>query len=146
MIDFWMFGCLIFEMMTGKAPFDHKNRKTLFDMINAGCYKLNLIPDPKARDIVSKLLVINPTARLGANGMDGILNHPFFEEIDFKAISKRKAESPLKDLVVLGQMESTVLNPSMDNESSPKLVIENFSWVKKRRLTSYADDDYNYLK
>ena len=102
MIDFWMFGCLIYEMITGKAPFDHKNRKTLFDMINAGCYKLNLIPDAKARDIISKLLVVNPTARLGANGASTIFSHPFFEEIDFKAISKRKKESPLKDLVVIG--------------------------------------------
>ena len=43
-------------------------------------------------------------------------------------------------------MDAEVHNPSMDNESSPKVIVENFSWVKKGRLTSFADDDYNYFK
>ena len=42
--------------------------------------------DPQARDMVEKLLVINPSMRLGAGdsmGYPSIKSHPFFENIDF---------------------------------------------------------------
>ena len=32
-VDWWAIGCLIFEMVTGKAPFKGKNRKKLHDAI-----------------------------------------------------------------------------------------------------------------
>lgn len=142
MIDFWMLGCLIFEMLTGKAPFDHKNHKTLFDMIKAGCYKLHLVEDPIARDIVSKLLEINPALRLGVNGIKQVITHPFFRDIDFKKLSRRAIQSPLKEHVQLNTMENVILNPSDDDYFlTPQQTVENFSWVKRATMSGYPEDD-----
>ena len=32
-VDWWCFGCLIYEMMTGRPPFESENRNELFEMI-----------------------------------------------------------------------------------------------------------------
>lgn len=39
-----------------------------------------------AKDLISKLLVINPLERLGAIEMEHLKQHPFFEGVDFSCI------------------------------------------------------------
>lgn len=151
MVDFWMLGCLIYEMLVGKSPFAHKNKKTMFDMINAGCYKESLVTDPVAKDLISKLLVINPRNRLGSQGVKMMTKHPFFKDIDFKQLMKRELESPLKSLVVVRHInESVVNNPNStsqyidlpDSQSAPQMHLEKFSWVKLRKQPSDIDTDF----
>ncbi len=61
-IDIWSVGVLIFEMLTGEAPYDTKNimqnpkdeyRKRILS-------KLPMNVSPECQDILSKLLRINP--------------------------------------------------------------------------------------
>jgi serine/threonine protein kinase len=33
MVDFWTFGCILFEMLVGEQPFYHKNHHLMFDSI-----------------------------------------------------------------------------------------------------------------
>lgn len=46
-----------------------------------------------AKDLISKLLVKNPSERLGASKMEHLKQHPFFEGVDFSSIYSE--DSPL---------------------------------------------------
>ena len=59
MVDYWTFGCLIYEMLMGFPPFSSqtKNQKALFDAITRGEFKLSARMDEDAKDLIKKLLV-----------------------------------------------------------------------------------------
>lgn len=48
----------------------------------------------EARDLIQNLLAVKPAERFGTNGTQEIKNHPWFQSIDFDAISARKVTPP----------------------------------------------------
>lgn len=42
-----------------------------------------------ARDLIEKLLVVNPKQRLGYNGSEEIKNHPFFQGVNWDLAVKK---------------------------------------------------------
>ena len=51
----------------------------------------------EAKDLLKKLLVKKQNERLGINGgFDEIKKHPFFKDMDFKALEAKKIEAPFK--------------------------------------------------
>jgi len=48
-----------------------------------------------AKDLLSKLLVKNPSKRLGFNGCDEIKAHPFFENINWEDVERLKLKPPI---------------------------------------------------
>merc|ERR1719221_2291861 len=52
--------------------------------------------DPMAKDLVTKLLVSDPTKRIGClkTGSRGVQKHGFFKGYDFVALKKRQATAP----------------------------------------------------
>lgn len=110
--DYWSFGCLLYELVVGQTPFFDANLDQLSFMkkIVSSQYtfpqaleKLN--PDgsnglEKAlcnwKDLVSRLLKPKSIERLGnlRNGIDDILHHDFFAEIDFNEFRSEKTTAP----------------------------------------------------
>lgn len=89
--DLWAFGCIIYQMVAGLPPFRSPSEYLIFQKI------LNLkfeIPDgfdTLANDLVVKLILLNPSDRLGANdeqgqGYPSIRAHSFFNNIDFETL------------------------------------------------------------
>jgi serine/threonine-protein kinase len=86
-VDLWAFGCIIYLLFEGKTPFKEKNENDIFENIKNLNYTFdNNIPED-AKDLVKKLLVLNPKERIGYgdenNNYKDIRNHPFFKDIDF---------------------------------------------------------------
>jgi len=48
-----------------------------------------------AQDLIRKLLLKDPSKRLGADGIDSLKQHPFFEGVEFKALYNDDLETPL---------------------------------------------------
>ena len=48
------------------------------------------------KSFISSLLDKNPTKRLGLNGMDDIINHPWFADIDRAALLGKKLNPEFK--------------------------------------------------
>lgn len=44
-----------------------------------------------AQDLIRQLLVVNPEQRLGATNIQDLLNHSFFDGIDFSTIAESEA-------------------------------------------------------
>lgn len=87
--DLWAFGCIIYQMISGLPPFRSRSEYIIFQKILKLEYEF---PDgfcPSARDLVEKLLVLDPTQRLGANDENGypsIRQHAFFQGIEFETL------------------------------------------------------------
>mmetsp|Transcript_18710 Transcript_18710/g.24183 ORF Transcript_18710/g.24183 Transcript_18710/m.24183 type:complete len:594 (-) Transcript_18710:441-2222(-) len=80
--DMWSMGVLLYILLAGYPPFHASNNDELFKQICAGNYLFHQdawgeISEP-AKDLVVRLLTVDPTARITANG---VLNHPWVSKI-----------------------------------------------------------------
>ena len=89
-VDIWAFGIMIYLFFTGVTPFKAKTEKETLENIKNVKYSFNDenakdIPE-EARDLISKILVKEPSKRIGYNSRDykDIKNHPFFKGIIFE--------------------------------------------------------------
>lgn len=89
-------GCVIYQMLAGRSPFKASTDYLIFQKVKNLDYS---IPDdfPEvAKDLVMKLLLLEPKQRLGSEatgGMDALKAHPFFDGIDWDHIWESQAPS-----------------------------------------------------
>lgn len=100
-VDWWALGILIYEMLIGVTPFYNRNRNVMLMKIQNSKiifpdkkkYKIGY--SPEVQDIICKLLQKKPHKRLGSkNGLDEILAHPWFEDLNSDDILSKKIEPP----------------------------------------------------
>ena len=80
--DWWSFGVLMYEMLTGKLPFQNSNRKVVMKMILSTRLEMPSEISENAKALLRKLFNRNPDKRLVASGAQQIKEHPFFAEFD----------------------------------------------------------------
>lgn len=87
--DLWAFGCILFQLIAGRPPFKAANEYLTFQKILSLEYTF---PDgfPEvARDLIERLLVLEPASRLP---VEHIRNHRFFEGTQWgKSLWRQKA-------------------------------------------------------
>lgn len=91
--DLWAFGCIIYQMVSGLPPFRGGSEYLIFQSILKQQLSFPDGFDAEARDLVEKLLVLDPSARIGAkdrNRYDSIRSHPFFRGIDWERLHEQK--------------------------------------------------------
>lgn len=87
--DLWALGCIIYECLAGSSPFTGRNKFEIEDHILCGEFDFPKGFDKEAKDLIRKLLKVNPNERLGAGAkgssidMKALKAHPFFEGKDF---------------------------------------------------------------
>mmetsp|Transcript_47395 Transcript_47395/g.120990 ORF Transcript_47395/g.120990 Transcript_47395/m.120990 type:complete len:374 (-) Transcript_47395:113-1234(-) len=89
--DLWALGCCIYQMLVGSPPFRDKSEYLTFERIIAGEFS---VPDdiaPDAADLINSLLVMEPSARLGAQDLNDLKAHAFFSSTSWTSIRQSRA-------------------------------------------------------
>lgn len=63
--DLWAFGCIVYQMLVGKAPFKAASEYLIFQKVAAAEFELPDSLSEASRDLISRLLVLEPQQRLG---------------------------------------------------------------------------------
>ena len=125
-VDWWSLGCLMYEMLNGKPLFNFSNGK-----INTNEFKKDIIlPNnfsDEAKDLITKLLNLDPKQRLGAgpNGFKNLKNHKYFEGINWDDLENKKIKPPFipviddpLDLKYFDRMFVDEVNITKENDES----------------------------
>jgi serine/threonine protein kinase len=83
--DWWAFGCVLYQMIAGRPPFKGPNEYQTFQRIIRRDFDYPDAFPADARELVDRLLVLDPTQRLGtgAEGVAEIKAHAFFRGVDW---------------------------------------------------------------
>ncbi|NXG41447.1 KS6A2 kinase, partial [Psilopogon haemacephalus] len=105
--DWWSFGVLMFEMLTGSLPFQGKDRKETMALILKAKLGMPQFLSAEAQSLLRALFKRNPSNRLGAglDGVEEIKRHPFFVTIDWNKLYRKEIKPPFKPAV--GRPEDT---------------------------------------
>ncbi|XP_064014484.1 ribosomal protein S6 kinase alpha-2 isoform X1 [Pogoniulus pusillus] len=105
--DWWSFGVLMFEMLTGSLPFQGKDRKETMALILKAKLGMPQFLSAEAQSLLRALFKRNPSNRLGAglDGVEEIKRHPFFGTIDWNKLYRKEIKPPFKPAV--GRPEDT---------------------------------------
>ncbi len=100
-VDWWSFGVIAFEMLTGTYPFPGETELEVYQRILANDIdwpsRSAATPDgeavelsPQAIDLIKRLLDDDPMKRLGSQGTEEVKNHAFFQGIDWATLHSAK--------------------------------------------------------
>jgi len=114
-VDWWSFGTLCYEMLTGLPPFYNTNLNIMYEKILHAPIPLPKSLTREARSLFLGLLERDVACRLGRNGATEIKEHPFFKKTDFEAMLKKEIDPPFKPNVE-GQTDTSFVEDEFTNE------------------------------
>jgi len=137
-VDWWSFGTLMFEMLTGLPPFYSQDVQQMYSKIMKA--KL-IIPDTvsmEAKDLLVKLLERNPEKRLTDPQI--IKVHPWFSVIDWEKLALKEVTPPYIP-PVKGKMDTSQVDPVFTSEEVT-LTISNDSHISNTMQQNFQGFTY----
>ncbi|RLN96424.1 hypothetical protein BBJ28_00002953 [Nothophytophthora sp. Chile5] len=95
--DWWAFGAVLFEFLTGLPPcYSHNPDEMRLRILHSPVTFPSFL-SPAAKDLLGKLLVRNSSERLGSKcGSSEIKEHRFFRDIDWEMLLFRETRAPIQ--------------------------------------------------
>jgi serine/threonine-protein kinase Psk1 len=134
-VDWWSFGALGHDLLTGSPPFTANNHAKTQEKILRAKLQLPYFLGPDAKDLLTRLLRKDPNKRLGSNmpkDLAIIKGHRFFKKIDWKKLSNRELEPPIIPVVTDPELAENFSTDFTGLQLSPM--------VSRKSLGDYLDE------
>ena len=95
-IDWWSFGCVFYEMLTGHLPYKIPRNQKLSHKLFEVEVKYPKDFDTNLVDLLKRLLSVDPKNRLGNGTKDAeeIKSHPYYKDVDWNLYLEKKVKPP----------------------------------------------------
>ena len=129
-VDWWSYGVTLYTFLCGKSPFrtdaakalkPDKNESIDYATLTMEVMYPSEVFDAETTDILSKLLIRNPSLRLGHKGADEIKSCSFFKDVDWGMLENGTFDPPFV--------------PDRDINAHSQEDIGSFEKIKKVQLT-----------
>jgi len=100
-VDWWSFGILTHDMLTGNPPFTGNNRKVITERVLKAKLQLKKYLTPNAKDLLRQLLQRSVESRLGHGEEDAkaVKAHRFFKGVNWDDVMSRRTKPPFLPLL-----------------------------------------------
>ena len=88
-VDWWSFGTLVYEMLSGCPPFYSRSLPHMYRAILSAELQFGPHVSRRARRLLQGLLMRDPRRRLGASGSAALRRHAFFAPLDMRRVLAR---------------------------------------------------------
>lgn len=142
-VDWWSFGALGCDLLTGSPPFTGNNHAKILDQIVKQKLSMPYFLSAESKDILTRLLRKEPSKRLGAcmpKDMQIIKKHRFFRKIDWKKLARREVEPPIQPLITDPEMAENFSSEFTDLSLSPIVSREDL-WESMCGANGRAQDE-----
>ena len=142
--DWWSFGTLLYEMMTGSPPFYSENVDVMYERIVNAPTSLPKYLSQNARSIFLKLLEKDPKQRLGSErDAAEIKQHEFFKDLDMKQLLEKKIKPPFKPKVA-DEEDTAYVQDHLKNEiAKDTLAVQTGSVLSASAQDKFVGFTYN---
>lgn len=154
MVDWFSYGCVVAEFLSGKNPFrtetalnfgmEKGEKKTKEKAIDYATLEMN--PEMKMKyfteisaNFCLRLLDKNPKTRLGAGGIEEIMDHAFFESINWEMIISDRKNPPFVPAKDVNAASQSDIGTFADDKGNDTVLDEKDNSV-------YADWDWTNPK
>ncbi|XBI19114.1 hypothetical protein VPH35_060726 [Triticum aestivum] len=149
-VDVWSCGVILYALLCGTLPFDDENIPNLFKKIKGGIYTLPSHLSGPARDLIPRMLVVDPMKRITIRE---IREHPWFEAQlprylavpppDTAQQVKKIDEESLVKVISLG-FDKNLLVESIHNRLQNEATVAYYLFLdnKSRTTTGYLGAGY----
>ncbi|CCF47865.1 hypothetical protein CH063_00700 [Colletotrichum higginsianum] len=121
-VDWWSFGALGYDLMTGNPPFRGGNHAKIQQNIVKQKLVMPYFLSPDAKDLLTRLLRKDPKKRLGANmpkDLQTMKGHRFFNKINWKKLEAREVEPPIQPMITDPELAENFAPEFTDLSLSP---------------------------
>jgi serine/threonine protein kinase len=139
-VDWWSLGTLVYEMIHGLPPYYNTNRQIMYKQILRKKLEKPSSMSPQAFDLCKKLLERDPEKRLGYNGPEEIMAHPWFSDLDFEKLLKLEITPPFKPTVKGADDTGTIDEVFLTEKAEIPKTMEGASLVAKSLFEGFTFD------
>ena len=116
--DIWSCGIILYALLSGHLPFNDNNIRHLLMKVQSGKYQMPPNLSPEARDLIERILVVNPEERIT---ISEILAHPLLTKYEEQSQSDDSSSNTINPLEYISGAFSSIdlhLNSREDIDSS----------------------------